>query len=295
MDLCVPRLHRWHLHKRPLSCFRHVPSGSDVTVQLQNRCCLCCSDTNRWKVTCRLHGVNRVVVDFVLHRSEPWHGEGLDRAGGHGVHREDCEQSKVLHWVSFNLPWRYYVPSKTHCYKASCNTAADAHSHVSLQRRDAPVRTTRRAAMFPGFWNSAGPSNNCRRSEAQCVLGNTRKIQFVFKVRTSNLGFVHVCHSSSQSCLTWSTFRTSTCCCLSSHVTGLSHTVGQVSSATHMFVSVFDSLCVSWQDYTKTTELISMTFCGGAGHDPRDLSPQNVVFDLEQGAVPGTFLFFICI
>lgn len=39
MNLSLARLHRWHLHKWPLSCFCHLWSGSDITVQLQNRCC----------------------------------------------------------------------------------------------------------------------------------------------------------------------------------------------------------------------------------------------------------------
>ena len=42
-------------------------------------------------------------------------------------------------------------------------TVAKIHSCLSLQRRDARVRMTRRAVMFPGFSNWAGPSNSCRR------------------------------------------------------------------------------------------------------------------------------------
>lgn len=44
-----------------------------------------------------------------------------------------------------------------------------SHSRLPLQRQDARVRMTHRAAMFPGFSNWVGPSNNCPRSEAQSV------------------------------------------------------------------------------------------------------------------------------
>lgn len=64
VDLSVTRLHRWHLHKRSLTCFCHIRSGSDITVQFQNRCCHCCGplDTNRWNMIECLHSVNSIAM-----------------------------------------------------------------------------------------------------------------------------------------------------------------------------------------------------------------------------------------
>ncbi len=54
-------------------------------------------------------------------------------------------------------------------YKALFSTVVKIDSCLSLQRHDAQVRMTRRAVTFPGFSNWAGPSNSCRRLEAQSI------------------------------------------------------------------------------------------------------------------------------
>lgn len=111
LDVSLTRLHGWHLHKRSLTCFRHVPSGSDITDQLQNRCCHCCGHKHmQYDWIPPLSG--QYSYAFVWHRSKFEHGEGLDRARRHRGHCEDSKQGKVLHRVSFILPWRYDVTSK---------------------------------------------------------------------------------------------------------------------------------------------------------------------------------------
>lgn len=90
-----------------------------------------------------------------------------------------------------------------------------------MQRRGALARMTHRTAMFPGFSNWDGPSNSCQRSEAQSVLEMCENMA----AKNVNLHRVFF-YSFFQSCLTWRLFGISTCCSLSSHVTGLSHTVG---------------------------------------------------------------------
>lgn len=193
MDLSLTRLHRWHLHKWSLTCFCHLPSGSDVTVHLQNRCRHCCGHKQMeydWIPSLS----EQYCYAFARHRSELQHGEGLDRAGRHWGHCEDGEQSEVLHWISFVLPWRYGVTSKTLFYQALWGTLALIHSCLSLQRHDAQVKMTRRAVMFPGFSNWAGPSNSCRRLKAQSDW-KWLKTFLYFSSQSVNLRFIFLCLS----------------------------------------------------------------------------------------------------
>lgn len=113
MNLPLARLHRWHLHKWSLSCFCHLWSGSDITVQLQNRCC------HGWRhkqAVCDwmplLHELYFYM--FVWYRLKCKHGEGLDRARRNRGHCEDGKQGKILHRISFILPRRYLFTSKRH-------------------------------------------------------------------------------------------------------------------------------------------------------------------------------------
>lgn len=110
-DLSLTRLHRWHLHKWSLTCFCHVPSGGDITAQLQNRCGHCCGHKQMEYDWISLL-TEQYCYAFVWHRSKFKHGAGLDRAWRHRGHCEDGKQGKVLHWISLVLPWRYGVTSK---------------------------------------------------------------------------------------------------------------------------------------------------------------------------------------
>lgn len=111
--LSVTRLHRWHLHEWSLTCFCHLPSGGDITVQLQNRCVI--HESLRTKREGELHPfIMWTELSSLSKRFRFEHGEGLDRAWRHRGHCEDSEQREVLHWILYVLPWRYGVIMNTY-------------------------------------------------------------------------------------------------------------------------------------------------------------------------------------
>lgn len=165
LDLSVPRLHRWHLHKRSLTCFCHLPSGSDVTVQLQNRCLsflwpLLWHKQMEYDWQC-LHWVNSIVMRLSCTDPNP----GMERAW---IELEGMEAivktaSKAKFFIEFHSSCLEGMMSHQkniffirHCCgfcRCVAHTAAEIHSYLSLQRHDAQVRMIHRAVMFLGFSN----------------------------------------------------------------------------------------------------------------------------------------------
>lgn len=182
--LSLTRLHRWHLHQRSLACFCHIPSGSDVTVRLQNRCCHCCGHKQMeydWVPSLS----EQCCYAFVSHTDT---NPSMEKAWVEleGIEAIVKTASKAKFFIEFHsscLEGTVWCHMKTYIlHKAVKQHSAKIHSCLSLQRHDAQVRMTHRAVTFPAFWNWAGPSNSCRRL-ARKFIWKRLKILFVLEVK----------------------------------------------------------------------------------------------------------------
>lgn len=105
----------------------------------------------------------------------------------------------------------------------------------------------------PGFLKLGWSFKQLPKVRGSVSFGNdNKKVLFIYFLnQIVNVWFVYICHSFFQSCLTWSIFGISICCCLSSHVMDLNHMVGHRAN----------SLCLinySIHNITSATLLISV-------------------------------------
>lgn len=202
--LFLPRL-KWEWHhssdqKQVLSLLWEQTGGIWIPLLSQ---CYCCT--------------------FVWHRSKYKHGEGLDRAWRNRGHCEDGKQGKVLHWISFVVPWRYGLTSERHF---TCSVKNPLTSLFLETRRSSENDT--QSCDVPGFLKLGWSFKQLPKVRGSVHFEMAENGLLVPGARFLMCDWFMSCfyHSFFQSCLTWSMFRISTCCCLSSHVMALSHMVG---------------------------------------------------------------------
>lgn len=160
----------------------------------------------------------------VLHRPKCRHGEGLGWAGRNRGYCEDGEQGQILHWVPFFLPRRYgLTPKETFMFYVSlmqrCGKKYIAVSPNAETRRSS--ENDSQSCNVPGFLKLGWSFKQLPKVRGSVCLEMCENTA----AKNVNLHLVFF-YSFFQSCLTWRLFGISTCCSLSSHVTGLSHTVG---------------------------------------------------------------------